>query len=165
LLAKITDVTIAYLKAKVAAGVDAVQIFDSWAAILGPADYEEFSLAYIRKIIAAVSPHAPVIAYPKGAWFALGELGRSDAAAVGVDWCIDPATARNLAGDRITLQGNFDPARLFAPVGVIRKDVERMIRSFGTKKYIANLGHGILPGVPVEHARVFVDTVKSYGSR
>ena len=163
LLTKITDVTIGYLKAKINAGVDAVQLFDSWAGLLGPRDYQEFSLKYIVRIIESLSPMAPVIVFPKGAWFSLGEIGRTKAAAIGIDWCIDPVQARAFAGNNITLQGNFDPARLLAPKEVIEKETRAMMKAFGTQRYIANLGHGILPHVPVDHARIFVDTVKSHG--
>ncbi|HMI67979.1 MAG TPA: uroporphyrinogen decarboxylase [Cyclobacteriaceae bacterium] len=162
LLSKITEVTIGYLKAKIRAGVDAVQVFDSWAGLLGPSDYRQFSLQYLIRIIEALRSLAPVIIFPKGAWFALEELGRSGASALGIDWCIDPAQARVFAGNQITLQGNFDPARLLAPREVIQKETRHMIRAFGKQRYIANLGHGILPHVPVDHAKIFVDTVKSY---
>jgi len=151
-----------FLKAKIHAGVDAVQLFDSWAGLLGPSDYRQFSLKYLIRMIEALGSLAPVIVFPKGAWFTLEELGRSGASAIGIDWCIDPAQARAFAGNQITLQGNFDPARLLAPREVIEKETQHMIRAFGKQRYIANLGHGILPHVPVDHAKIFVDTVKSY---
>jgi uroporphyrinogen decarboxylase len=163
LLTKITQVTIGYLKGKIGAGVDAVQLFDSWAGLLSPHDYRRFSLKYIHQIIESVSPLAPVIVFPKGSWFALDELSRTKASALGIDWCIDPVQARAFAGNRVTLQGNFDPAKLLAPREVIEKETREMIRAFGPQRYIANLGHGILPNVPVDHARIFVDTVKLYG--
>ena len=162
LLQKITDTTIAYLKAKVAAGVDAVQVFDSWGGMLSPEDYEEYSWRYIQQIIDALKPAAPVIVFGKGCWFALGTMGASGAAALGVDWTCSPQNARYLSGGNITLQGNFDPSRLFSPPEEIKKRVTQMIDAFGKDRYIVNLGHGILPTVPVENARAFIDAVKSY---
>jgi uroporphyrinogen decarboxylase len=162
LLQKITDTTIAYLKAKVAAGVDAVQVFDSWGGMLSPEDYEEYSWRYIQQIIDALKPEAPVIVFGKGCWFALKTMGASGAAALGVDWTCSPQNARYLSGGNITLQGNFDPSRLFSPPKEIKKRVIQMIDAFGKDKYIVNLGHGILPTGPLENAKAFIDAVKSY---
>lgn len=162
LLQKITDTTIAYLKAKVKAGVDAVQIFDSWGGMLSPVDYQEFSWQYINQIIEALKDEAPVIAFGKGCWFALQDMAKSNASALGVDWTITPQNARYLSGGNITLQGNFDPARLLSPPAEIKKMVTKMINDFGKDKYIVNLGHGILPHVPVENAKAFIDAVKEY---
>lgn len=162
LLQKITDITIQYLKAQIAAGADTVQVFDSWAGALSPEDFRNFAQPYLLQIADAVQPHAPVILFPKGAWYALEELSHSSAAGVGIDWLLTPQQARALAGTRVTLQGNFDPARLLAPPDQIRRWVKEMIDGFGTTAYIANLGHGIMPNVPVDHAKAFVDAVKSY---
>ncbi|WP_373057304.1 uroporphyrinogen decarboxylase [Zunongwangia sp. H14] len=162
LLQKITDTTIAYLKAKVAAGVDAVQLFDSWGGMLSPTDYQSFSWKYMQQIIDALKGEVPVIAYGKGCWFALNEMAQSGAAALGVDWTCTARNARYLSGGRITLQGNFDPSRLYSPPAQIKKMVHQMIDEFGKDAYIANLGHGILPDIPVDNARAFVDAVKEY---
>ncbi len=91
-----------------------------------------------------------------------GLQGNSSAAGLGIDWTVTPQLARKLTGGNITLQGNFDPSRLLAPISEIKKSVKEMIDGFGTQRYIANLGHGILPNVPVDHARAFVDAVKEY---
>ncbi|NGZ89915.1 uroporphyrinogen decarboxylase [Psychroflexus maritimus] len=162
LLQKITDTTIAYLKGKVEAGVDAVQIFDSWGGMLAPTDYQEFSWNYIQQIIDALKVEIPVIAFGKGCWFALDSMAKSGAAALGVDWTCSPKNARYLSGGNITLQGNFDPSRLFSPPAEIKKMVKQMIDEFGKDKYIVNLGHGILPNIPVENAKAFVEAVKEY---
>jgi len=162
LLQKITDTTIAYLKEKVKAGVDAVQIFDSWGGLLSPEDYQIFSWPYIQQIVTALKNEAPVIVFGKGCWFALNEMGRSGASALGVDWTCSARNARYLSGGKITLQGNFDPSRLLSPIPKIKKDVHKMITEFGKDKYIVNLGHGILPNIPVDHAKAFVDAVKEY---
>jgi len=162
LLQKITDTTIAYLKKKVEAGVNAVQIFDSWGGMLSPVDYQEFSWKYINQIIEALKDDAPVIAFGKGCWFALEDMSKSNASALGVDWTITPEWARKLAGDKITLQGNFDPTRLFSPPAEIKKQVKTMIDAFGKDKYIVNLGHGILPNIGLDNAKAFIDAVKEY---
>ncbi len=162
LLQKITDTTIDYLKAKVQAGVDAVQVFDSWGGMLSPEDYQEFSWHYIQQIIDALKEETFVIVFGKGCWFALGEMAKSGASAIGVDWTCSARNARYLTGGNITLQGNFDPARLLSPPKEITRRVNEMIRAFGKDRYIANLGHGILPNIPLENAKAFVDAVKNY---
>jgi len=162
LLQKITDTTIAYLKAKVKAGVNAVQVFDSWGGMLSPQDYQEFSWKYIQQIVDALKDEAPVIVFGKGCWFALKDMANSGASAVGVDWTCSAQNARYLTGGNITLQGNFDPARLLSPPSTIKEMVTQMIRDFGKDKYIVNLGHGILPNIPVENAKAFIDAVKEY---
>lgn len=164
LLQKITDTTIAYLKAKVAAGVDAVQVFDSWGGMLSPVDYQEFSWKYIQQIIDALKEETPVIVFGKGCWFALGDMATSGASAIGVDWTCSAKNARYLSGGKITLQGNFDPSRLLSPPSEIKKMVTQMINEFGKDHYIVNLGHGILPNIPLENAKAFVDAVKEYTS-
>jgi uroporphyrinogen decarboxylase len=162
LLQKITDVTIAYLKAQVKAGVDAVQVFDSWAGTLSPEDFKQYASPYLLQIADALKDEVPVILFPKGSWYALEDLSFSSAKGIGIDWTLSPQMARKLSGHRITLQGNFDPAKLLAPIPQIKKWVKEMIDGFGTRQYIANLGHGITPNVPVDHARAFVDAVKEY---
>ncbi len=162
LLQKITDTTIAYLKAKARAGVHAVQLFDSWGGMLSPTDYQEFSWQYLQQIVDALKPVVPVIVFGKGCWFALDKMAKSGASALGVDWTCAPETARKLSGGQITLQGNFDPARLLSPPQTIRRMVHEMIRAFGKDRYIVNLGHGILPTVPVENAGAFIEAVKDY---
>ncbi|HSK11757.1 MAG TPA: uroporphyrinogen decarboxylase, partial [Phnomibacter sp.] len=163
LLQKITDITIAYLKAQVKAGADAIQVFDSWSGSLSKADFENFAQPYLVQIAEALKDAAPVILFPKGSWYALPALAQSGAAGIGIDWCIDAATARQLTGGQVTLQGNFDPAKLLASPAQIKSWVKEMIDAFGTQYYIANLGHGITPDVPVDNARAFVDAVKEYG--
>jgi uroporphyrinogen decarboxylase len=162
LLQMITDTTIDYLKAQSKAGADVVQLFDSWGGLLSPKDFEEFSLKYIKQIITALKEVVPTILFAKGAWFALDAMSKTGANALGIDWCVSAETARRYTGNDITLQGNFDPAKLLAPIAEVKKEVKSMISSFGTSGYIANLGHGILPNVPVDHARAFVDAVKEY---
>lgn len=162
LLQKITDTTILYLKEKVRAGVDAVQIFDSWGGMLSPVDYQLFSWQYMNQIVEALADEVPVIVFGKGCWFALPEMAASKASAIGVDWTCSPKHARLFTGGEKVLQGNFDPSRLMSPIPTIKKMVHEMIDEFGKDKYIVNLGHGILPHIPVDHAKAFIDAVKEY---
>ena len=163
LLQKITGITIDYLKAQARAGADIVQVFDSWSGALGPADFKSFAQPYLFQIADALQDEVPVILFPKGSWYALKDLSESSAAGIGIDWCVSPQVARQLTGNRITLQGNFDPAKLLSPIPEIKKAVKEMIDGFGVQNYIANLGHGITPNVPVDHAKAFVEAVKEYG--
>ena len=164
LLQKITDTTIAYLKAKVRAGVDAVQLFDSWGGMLGEEDYQTFSWQYMQQIVDALKDETKVIAFAKGCWYALPTMARSGVHALGVDWTCSARNARYLSGGQIPLQGNFDPSRLLSPIPEIERLAHKMVSDFGTQNYIANLGHGILPNVPVDHAKAFVNAIKSYNS-
>jgi uroporphyrinogen decarboxylase len=130
--------------------------------MLSPEDYQEFSWQYLQQIVTALKPVAPVIVFGKGCWFALETMAGSGASALGVDWTCAPDMARKFSGGQITLQGNFDPSRLLSPPETIRKMVHEMIRAFGKDRYIVNLGHGILPNIPVSHAGAFVQAVKEY---
>jgi uroporphyrinogen decarboxylase len=161
LLEKITDVTIDYLRQKVAAGVNAIQIFDSWGGILSPEMYNSFSMPYFQRIIDALKDETYVIAYPKGCWYALDDFSVSGADALGIDWTVSPSKLRSSLKSEITLQGNLDPCTLYAPIPEIEKATRKMVDEFGFQHYIANLGHGILPDIPVDHARAFVNTIKS----
>ncbi|MDI9320620.1 MAG: uroporphyrinogen decarboxylase [Phycisphaerales bacterium] len=162
LLQMITDTTIAYLKGQIKAGADVLQVFDSWGGLLSPADFEVLSLQYIRQIVASVKDEVPTIIFAKGAWHSLEAMSATGAAGLGIDWCITPQMARQFAGNQVTLQGNFDPAKLLSPIPVIEKEVKEMLTAFGPGRHIANLGHGILPNVLVDHARAFVNTVKEF---
>jgi len=164
LLQKITTTTIAYLREKVKAGADVIQLFDSWGGLLSPKDYQVFSWFYSQQIIDALSSSVPVIIFGKGCWFALPEMGKSGASAIGIDWTCSARNARYLSGGQVTLQGNFDPSKLLLPISEIKLQVKQMINEFGKESYIVNLGHGILPNVPVDHAKAFVDAVKEYNS-
>ncbi len=164
LLQKITDITIDYLKIQLCSGADLVQVFDSWAGSLSPEDFKTYAQPYLLQIADAVSPSGPVILFPKGTWHAIEALSKSSASGLGLDWTVTPQQARAFAGDRITLQGNFDPSKLLAPIPQIQKWVKEMIDGFGTQQYIANLGHGITPNVPLDHAKAFVEAVKGYRS-
>ena len=162
LLSKITMITIEYLKLKIEAGVDAVQIFDSWGGVLSHSDYQLFSFPYIQQITAALNKISPVIIYPKGCWHALSDYSKIGASAIGLDWTCSARNARYLTQNNVTLQGNFDPSRLFSSKKTIISQTNQMLNDFGKDKYIANLGHGILPNTPVENVKIFVETIKEF---
>ncbi len=161
LLQKITDITIDYLNAQIEAGVDGFQVFDSWAGMLSPADFNMLSFPYMQQIVDKVKG-APSIIFAKGCWYAMKQLADSGANGIGIDWTMDPKFVREQTGSEVTLQGNLDPGCLLAPIPAIKEITRKMLNDFGKSRYIANLGHGILPNVPVDHAKAFVDTVKQY---
>ena len=160
LLQKITDTTIAYLKAQIIHGADLVQIFDSWAGILSPNQYREFSLPYIAQICDAID-EAPITVFAKGAFFARKEIGELSCQTVGLDWNMDILESRNLIPNK-TLQGNLDPCVLYASFNEIEKETKKMLSAFGKQRYIANLGHGVYPDTDPEKVKCFIETVKAY---
>ncbi len=161
LLEKITQSTILYLKAQFAAGADMVQIFDSWAGILSPAQYREFSLKYISKICDAIT-EAPVTVFAKGAFFAREEMGKLNCNTIGLDWNMDIAESRKLIGANKTLQGNLDPCALYGTFAEIKKQTHQMLDQFKGTRHIANLGHGLYPDTNPDAVRCFIDAVKEY---
>lgn len=148
-------------------GADIVQIFDTWAGVLSKDDFLEFSLPYIAKIVDAVkSIGASVIVFAKGANSSLQELSRINADALGLDWNVDIGEVREQLEGRVALQGNLDPVNLYAHPERIFKSVKLILRKYGPHPgHIFNLGHGILPDVPVEHAQAFVEAVKELSVR
>lgn len=164
LLEMITESTINYLKAQIAAGADLIQVFDSWAGIL-PADlYREFSLKYIAQICDAIS-EVPVTVFAKGAFFAREELGKLNCETIGLDWNMGVAESRRLIGDHKTLQGNLDPAALYGSASEVEQATRTMLDRFKGGRHIANLGHGVYPDTDPEMVKVFVETVKEYSAR
>lgn len=161
LLNAITEATITYLKRQVEEGCDMVQLFDSWAGVLNKETYNTFALPYLRKICEAVT-EVPVTVFAKGAFFSLQELGQLPCATVGVDWHTTPEFARAAVGENKTLQGNLDPAVLYGGYDFITEKTHKMIQSFGSKRYIANLGHGVYPDVEADKLKHFIQTVKEY---
>lgn len=160
LLQKITDSTIAYLKAQIKAGADLVQLFDSWAGILSPAQYQAFSLPYIRQICDAIT-EVPVTVFAKGAFFARQAIGELNCAVVGLDWNMDPAESRQLIPHK-TVQGNLDPCALYGTFEQVRTETNKMLTAFGTQRYIANLGHGVYPDTDPDKVKCFIETVKEF---
>ena len=165
LLTKLADAVTDYLSAQVAAGAQALQIFDTWGGSLAAAAYREFSLKYMQRIIARLPREAegralPVIVFTKGGGQWLPAIADCGAQAVGLDWTTDIATARQLVGDRVALQGNMDPVTLFAGPARIREEVAAILAGFGHGSgHIFNLGHGITPAVKPDHVTAFCDAV------
>lgn len=166
LLQKLADSVVEYLNAKIRAGCDAVQIFDTWAGILSPSDCEEFSLRYIRYICERLETNgAPVIVFAKGV-LAIDSVADMNCDVIGLDWTREIGEVREKIGGRKALQGNLDPCVLFAPKEKIKEEVGRVLDSFGQGSgHIFNLGHGILPTTPVENTRYLVDCVKELSSK
>ncbi|MBS0612766.1 MAG: uroporphyrinogen decarboxylase [Proteobacteria bacterium] len=168
LLDILTRSTIAYLNAQIAAGAQAVMIFDTWGGILTPAQYEEFSLRYMARIVEALTREAqgrrvPNIVFTKGGGAWLSKIAAIGCDAAGVDWNTDLATARTAVADKIALQGNLDPAALFAPPEVLRAQVRRVLDSYGPGPgHVFNLGHGITPDVNPEQLNVLIEAVHAY---
>jgi uroporphyrinogen decarboxylase len=160
LLQKITDSTIDYLKAQVRAGANLLQIFDSWAGILSPEQYKIYSLPYISQICDALN-EVPMTVFAKGAFFARKEMAKLNCDVIGIDWNMDIRESRKMIPNK-TLQGNLDPCVLYAPFKEIEKHTKRMLKTFGTQRYIANLGHGVYPDTDPEKVKCFIETVKSY---
>ena len=158
MLKKIAQATIGYLKAQIAAGATAVQLFDTWCGELGLEDYEAFALPAVREIIAGIGGAVPVLYYTKASHHLLAAAGRSGADVLSVDWRIDLQQARATLGPGIALQGNVDPAVLFGPVETIQTMTTEAAQALGGVGHILNLGHGILQGTPVESAQLFVET-------
>jgi uroporphyrinogen decarboxylase len=165
LLDRLAEAVGRFLVAQVEAGAQAVQLFDSWSGALGPADFREFVLPYLSKAAGmARTAGAPVIVFAPGSGWALEEIAAASRAdVIGVDWQTDAGEARRrLPASQVALQGNLDPCWLYAPRPEIRRRTHRMLDQFGGLGHIANLGHGILPDVPVSHAQAFIDAVREW---
>jgi uroporphyrinogen decarboxylase len=157
LLEKIARVTARYLKAQIAAGASAVQIFDTWAGELSLRDYDEFALPATQALISELGAgDTPVILYTKATAHLLRSVARAGADVLSVDWRVDLAELRQQLGSRVALQGNVDPCILLGPQSGIERAVHEAIEKTGGVGHILNLGHGILPMTPVENARAFV---------
>jgi len=161
LLNKITEVTIAYLLKKIEHGADVIQVFDSWSGLLSYADFMEFAFPYLKRIHDALADKVPVILFPKGSDYALEDIAGIGPAGIGIDWTITPEEARSKTAG-ITLQGNMDPSKLFMSTDLVEKEVKQMIDRFGKRNYVVNLGHGMLPTIPVDSVKAFVNAVKAY---
>ncbi len=163
LLGRLAEAIGKYLDAQAGAGAAAVQLFDTWAGLLSPEDYREFALPYQKKVFEALRPGVPRILYVNGGDHVLEEMGTSLADVVSVDWRGDLGRARERLGPGVALQGNLDPAALFAPEETVRARVRSMLEGRrGDPAYIVNLGHGILPDTPVESAKAMVDEVHRF---
>ncbi|MBD3657698.1 MULTISPECIES: uroporphyrinogen decarboxylase [Marinobacter] len=170
LLDHLADSVIDYLNGQIKAGAQAVQIFDTWGGVLSSWAYEEFSLAYMNKIVAGLirehdGRRVPVILFTKNGGQWLESMADSGADALGLDWTTDIGNARARVGDRVALQGNMDPAMLYAPPARIRQEVADILRRYGTGSgHIFNLGHGITPDVDPANAGAFIEAVVELSS-
>jgi uroporphyrinogen decarboxylase len=160
LMEKVSAMLEAYLGAQIAAGAQAIQVFDTWGGILSPADYERFILPYTQRVIAGLGDRVPVIHFVKGAGTMLKSVGRCGGAVIGLDWHVNLGTARDLLGPGTAVQGNLDPTVLYGPEPLIEAEVQRILNeNNGRPGHIFNLGHGILPDIPPEHAMYMVECV------
>ena len=159
-LEMITGSTINYLQGQIKAGADIIQIFDSWAGMLSPELYQEFSLRYIRQICESIEG-APKIVFAKGAFFARQSMNELRCDVVGLDWNMEIAESRKLLPAK-TLQGNLDPCALYGSYSDVKTRTKTMLKAFGSGKHIANLGHGLYPDTEVDKVKCFIDTVKEY---
>jgi len=158
LLHKIAHATIIYLKAQIAAGAAAVQLFDTWCGELDLHEYTEFVLPAVQEIISGLGNRVPVIYYTKASHHLLPSVVRAGATVLSVDWRIPLGVVRKMAGPRVALQGNLDPAVLFAPTEKIRQATLDIVGELSGQGHILNLGHGILQHTPVENAELFIHT-------
>ena len=161
LMEKVTEMDRQYLNAQIAAGAQAIQIFDTWGGILAPVDYQKYILPYTKKLIDGLDRKGiPVIHFVKGSGTMLDLVKKAGSDVVGLDWHIGLGTARDILGENIAVQGNLDPTVLYAPKAHIRQQVQRIIdENAGRPGHIFNLGHGILPTVDPEHAKYMVECV------
>jgi uroporphyrinogen decarboxylase len=171
LLEKLADAVAAYLNAQIANGAQAVQIFDTWGGILTTRDYREFSLNYMQRIVGQLARESegrpvPVILYTKGGMGWLEAIADTGCDVVGLDWSIDIDVAKARIGHKVALQGNMDPTMLYARPERIREEVKDILARFGHGSgHVFNLGHGITPDVPPEHAIEFFKAVREESVR
>ncbi len=167
LIDKLVDLSAAYLERQLRAGAEAVQIFDSWAGVLPPAEFERWCVAPIARIAAklrAAVPGAPIIAFPRGAATQLGKFADVDGlAAIGLDTAVEPRAAASVLPARFALQGNLDPLALLAGGRALDEGIERALKGFAGRAHVFNLGHGILPETPIAHVERLVARVRAAG--
>jgi uroporphyrinogen decarboxylase len=165
LMDKITAMDTLYLNAQIKAGAQAIQIFDTWGGILSPSDYAHHVLPYTQKLIAGLDRGAdlPVIHFVKGAGTMLDVVAQAGGEVMGLDWHVNLGKARDILGPKMAVQGNLDPTVLFAPKAIIERETRRVLdENAGRPGHVFNLGHGILPTVPVENAVAMVEAVHAY---
>jgi len=163
LLDRITDATIVYLNAKIEAGVQAVQLFDSWAGALDRTLFERYSLPRLRRICESVKG-APMIVFAKGAGWQMDRLATLPCEALGVDWHMPVVEARRRAPEHV-LQGNLDPSVLYGTEAEVRAATQQMLTDFGRGRHVANLGHGVYPDIHPDRVRAFIDEIQRSGDR
>ncbi len=163
---KMSDVVVAYLQYQVEAGVQALQLFDSWVGVLSSGDYREFVLPYSTRVLGALEGVVPLIHFGTDTATLLGAMREAGGDVMGVDWRLDLADAWAILGEDVGVQGNLDPITLYAPPEVIEARVARVLQSAGGRAgHIFNLGHGVLPTTPPEHVEVMVEAVHRLSAR
>ncbi|OGT71500.1 MAG: uroporphyrinogen decarboxylase [Gammaproteobacteria bacterium RIFCSPLOWO2_12_47_11] len=168
LLEKLAQSVALYLNAQIAAGAQTVMIFDTWGGVLTQPAYQEFSLTYMQKIVGQLQremngQRIPVILFSKGIGDMVIKIAETGCDAIGLDWMQDIAQVRSKVGDKVALQGNLDPAVLYASPEVIKKEVGKILESYGKGSgHVFNLGHGIHPEIDPEHVAVLVDAVHEF---
>ncbi len=163
LLTLLSDHAITYLTMQIEAGVQAVQVFDSWANVLTHHQFREFSLAYMQKIVEKIKPKVPVILFCRGSSTFAPEMVKATPSCISVDWNVDIGSLRSVVPSSIAIQGNLDPDFLYAPIPVLKKEVTRLLNAMnGDPGYIFNLGHGITPETPTEAVQALVNCVKEH---
>ena len=165
LMEKLSEMLIRYLNAQVKAGVQALQLFDSWVGCLSPKDYEDYVLPYSKKVFDGVDRRVPIIHFATSSSTLLEHMKRAGGDVIGVDWRVDLEEAWKRLGYDVAIQGNLDPVILLGPSDFIEREVKRILDSVGGRPgHIFNLGHGILPGTPVEHVSRLVEAVHQYST-
>lgn len=169
LLKKVTQSSIAYLKSQIAAGADAVMIFDSWGGVLSHQDYQHFSLAWMKEMVSALKQYnanIPVILFTKGGGLWLESMADSGCAALGLDWTVPLADAHARVGHRVALQGNLDPLTLLAGPEVTAERVRGILAECpASMAHVFNLGHGLVPETPIESVQALIETVHSVSKK
>lgn len=168
LLKKLSIAITRYLTAQIQAGADVIMLFDTWGSLLTPLAYREFSLYYMKEIIATLPKEyngkkIPTILFSKQANHSLNEIANSGCTAAGIDWTMDLGEAKKIVGDKIALQGNLDPCVLYADANTIEKEACRVLKSYGgSTGHIFNLGHGIYPDMPIESVEILIKSVREF---
>lgn len=166
LLRRLTAAVVGYLNAQIVAGVDAVQLFDSWVGCLAPEDYRQFVLPHMRELISAITPGTPVIHFGTGTGGLLELQRQGGGDVIGLDWRVELDAGWQRVGHDVAVQGNLDPVVLFGPISEIRTRTRRILDQAGGRPgHIFNLGHGILPNTPVDHVLALIDMVHEMSSR
>ena len=166
LMERLTRLLTGYLNGQIAAGADAVQLFDSWAGCLSPDDYAEFVLPHVKRLISGLTKPTPVIYFATGNPSLLELMKQAGGDVIGLDWRVDLEDAWARLGDDVAVMGNLDPIALLASPNEIRRQAQRILdKAAGRPGHIFNLGHGILPGTPPEHAAALIDAVHELSAR
>jgi uroporphyrinogen decarboxylase len=165
-MGRLARAVIVYLKAQIAAGAQAVQLFDSWAGTLGPDDYRQYVLPFVQQVVAGITPGVPVISFATGNPQLIPLLADGGATVIGVDWRVRLEDAWRMIGPERAIQGNLDPMSLLADVTELRRRAGDVLQQAGGRPgHIFNLGHGVLPQTPVDNARALVDFVHESSAR